>query len=99
MTLEAKKGQKKGIGFFGELSDPLFLEQKQSRCSVAVHRQNSSFTPVLLVKSFEEDRCRVKNRQAAETLAVLRNLTIRLYELERDRDKTQAPSLKTWLIV
>ena len=66
---------------------------------MTVHRRNSSFTPVLLVESFEEDRCRVKNRQAAETLVVLRNLTIRLYELERDRDKTQAPSLKTWLIV
>jgi len=66
---------------------------------VTVHRQNSSFTPVLLVESFEEDRCRVKNHQAAETLAVPRNLTIRLYELELDRDKTQAASLKTWLIV
>jgi hypothetical protein len=52
-----------------------------------------------LVESFEEDRCRVKNHQAAETLAVPRNLTIRLYELELDRDKTQAASLKTWLIV
>ena len=87
------------MAFFWELSDPIFLEQKQSSCSVTVHRRNSSFTPVLLVESFEEDRCRVKNRQAAETLVVLRNLTIRLYELERDRDKTQAPSLKTWLIV
>ena len=47
--------------------------------------------------SFEEDRCRVKNRQAAETLVVLRNLTLGLDELERDRGKTQAASLKTWM--
>ncbi|MSU33270.1 MAG: hypothetical protein EXS25_11585 [Pedosphaera sp.] len=47
--------------------------------------------------SFEEDLCRVKNRQAAETLAVLRNLTIGLYELERARGKTQVASLKTWM--
>ncbi|MSU32864.1 MAG: hypothetical protein EXS25_09460 [Pedosphaera sp.] len=47
--------------------------------------------------SFEEDRCRVKNRQVAETLTVLRNLKIGVYELERDRGKTQAASLKTWM--
>jgi hypothetical protein len=39
----------------------------------------------------------VKNRQAAETLAVLRNLPLGLDELERDRGKTQSPSLKTWM--
>jgi predicted transposase YbfD/YdcC len=47
--------------------------------------------------SFEEDRCRVKNRQAAETLAVLRNLPLGLEELERDRGKSQSPSLKGWM--
>ena len=47
--------------------------------------------------SFEEDWCRVKDRQAAETLAVLRNLIIGVYELERDLGKSQTASLKTWM--
>lgn len=47
--------------------------------------------------SFEEDKCRVKNRQTAETLTVLRNLTIGHYELKQDRGKTPAARLKTWI--
>ena len=39
----------------------------------------------------------MKNHQAAETLAVLRNLTIELYRLERDLGKTSAASLKAWM--
>ena len=43
-----------------------------------------------------EDACRVRHRQGAEALASLRNLAIGLYELEVVRERTEAPSLKSW---
>jgi hypothetical protein len=47
--------------------------------------------------SFGEDQCRVRDRVGAEMLAVLRNLAIGVYELESDRGRTQAKSLRNWL--
>ena len=47
--------------------------------------------------SFQEDGCRVKDRVGAEMLASLRNLAIGLYELELERGRTQAGSLRNWM--
>ena len=47
--------------------------------------------------SFQEDGCRVKDRVGAEMLVALRNLAIGLYELELDRGRTQAGSLRNWM--
>ena len=46
--------------------------------------------------SFQEDQCRVKDRVGAEMLAVMRNLAVRLYELELERGRTEADSLRNW---
>ena len=47
--------------------------------------------------SFQEDKCRVKDRVGAEMLAAMRNLAIGLYELELERGRTQAGSLSNWM--
>lgn len=47
--------------------------------------------------SFQEDGCRVRDRVGAEMLASLRNLAIGLYELELERGRTQAGSLRNWM--
>jgi hypothetical protein len=47
--------------------------------------------------SFQEDGCLVKDRVGAEMLVALRNLAIGLYELELDRGRTQAGSLRNWM--
>jgi len=47
--------------------------------------------------SFGEDQCRVRNRVAAEMLAVLRNLAIAIHELERQRGHTEAKTLRSWI--
>jgi hypothetical protein len=43
-----------------------------------------------------EDACRAADRQGAAVLASLRNLANGLYELERERDRTQVDTLKSW---
>jgi hypothetical protein len=47
--------------------------------------------------SFQEDQCRVKDRVGAEMLAVMRNLAVGLYELELERGRTQADSMRNWM--
>lgn len=46
--------------------------------------------------SLGEDACRVGKRGAAQILAALRNLTIGLYELEKERGRTKIKELKAW---
>lgn len=48
-------------------------------------------------RTFGEDASQVKDRVGAEMLAVLRNLAIGLYCLEKEREQTPADSLKNWL--
>ena len=43
-----------------------------------------------------EDACRVADRNAAAVLASLRNLANGIYELERERERTQVDTLKSW---
>jgi len=43
-----------------------------------------------------EDACRTTERKGAEALASLRNLAIGVYELERERKRTQVDTLKSW---
>jgi len=43
-----------------------------------------------------EDACRTQARPAAAVLASLRNLAIGVYELERERQRTQVDTLKSW---
>jgi predicted transposase YbfD/YdcC len=43
-----------------------------------------------------EDACRTAGRQGAAVLASLRNLAIGVYELERERGRTQVDTLKSW---
>jgi predicted transposase YbfD/YdcC len=44
--------------------------------------------------SFGEEACGVSHRGAAQVLACLRNLALGVYELARERGRTQAPSAK-----
>jgi predicted transposase YbfD/YdcC len=43
-----------------------------------------------------EDACRTAHRQGAAVLASLRNLTIGIYELARERGRTAVDTLKSW---
>jgi len=43
-----------------------------------------------------EDACRTADRTGAEVLASLRNLANGLYEIERDQERTQVDSLRSW---
>ena len=45
--------------------------------------------------SFGEDGCGVSKRGAAQVLSALRNLVLGNYELEKDREHTNAPSAKS----
>lgn len=46
--------------------------------------------------TFAEDDCRTANRKGAAILASFRNLAIGLYELQQERKKTTAESLRSW---
>lgn len=46
--------------------------------------------------TFAEDACRTASRNGAAILASLRNLANGLYELQRERKKTTADSLRSW---
>jgi len=46
--------------------------------------------------TFAEDACRTANRNGAAILASFRNLANGLYELQRERNKTTADSLRSW---
>jgi hypothetical protein len=43
-----------------------------------------------------EDACRTASRQGAAVLASLRNLANGIYELEKERNRTTADSLRSW---
>jgi predicted transposase YbfD/YdcC len=43
-----------------------------------------------------EDACRTANRNGAAVLASFRNLTNGVYELQKERNRTTADSLKSW---
>ena len=43
-----------------------------------------------------EDACRVKDRNGAAVLASLRNLANGIYELARERGRTQVDTLRSW---
>ena len=46
--------------------------------------------------TFAEDACRTASRKGASVLASLRNLANGIYELEKERKKTTADSLRSW---
>lgn len=46
--------------------------------------------------TFGEDANRTKSRSGAAVLATLRNLANGIYELQKEREKTSADSLKSW---
>jgi predicted transposase YbfD/YdcC len=46
--------------------------------------------------TFAEDACRTANRNGAALLATFRNLANGLYELQKERKKTTADSLRSW---
>ena len=46
--------------------------------------------------SFGEDACRTASRNGAAALASLRNLANGIYELQKERNKTTADSLRSW---
>ena len=46
--------------------------------------------------TFREDECQVSERGAAQVLATLRNLALGLFELERERGRTQTKQFKSW---
>jgi predicted transposase YbfD/YdcC len=46
--------------------------------------------------TFAEDACRTASRPGAAALASLRNLAIGIYELQKERKRTKADSLRSW---
>lgn len=46
--------------------------------------------------TFGEDTCQTSKRGAVQVLAALRNLAIGLYELEKERGRTQVNQFKSW---
>lgn len=46
--------------------------------------------------TFREDESQVSKRGAAEVLAALRNLALGLYELDKERGRTQTKQFKSW---
>jgi len=46
--------------------------------------------------TFGEDACRTASRPGAAALASFRNLAIGLYELQQERKRTKADSLRSW---
>ncbi len=46
--------------------------------------------------SFREDQCRVRDRIGVKTLAMKPNLLVGLDELELERGRTEADSLRNW---
>lgn len=46
--------------------------------------------------SLGEDACRIANRTGAHVMATLRNLLLGLFELQRHRGKTRAPTFPAW---
>ena len=46
--------------------------------------------------TFGEDACRTASRKGAAALASLRNLANGIYELQKEQQRTQADSLKSW---
>jgi predicted transposase YbfD/YdcC len=46
--------------------------------------------------TFAEDACRTANRNGAAILASFRNLANGIYELQKQRKKTTADSLRSW---
>ena len=46
--------------------------------------------------TFAEDACRTANRNGAAVLASFRNLANGVYELQKERKKTTADSLRSW---
>ncbi len=46
--------------------------------------------------TFAEDACRTADRNGAAVLASFRNLANGLYELQKERKKTTADSLRSW---
>ena len=70
-----------------ELSDPELIQVIRDHWSAiengAHHRRDVSFG---------EDACGVSHRGAAQVLSCLRNLALGVYELARERGRTQAPS-------
>lgn len=46
--------------------------------------------------TFREDECQVAKRGPAQLLATLRNLALGLYELEKERSRTNTKQFKSW---
>ena len=46
--------------------------------------------------TFAEDACRTANRKGAAILASFRNLANGIYELQKERKRTTADSLRSW---
>jgi predicted transposase YbfD/YdcC len=46
--------------------------------------------------SLGEDASLISGRNAAQAMATLRNLVLGLFELQKDRQKTNAPNLPSW---
>lgn len=46
--------------------------------------------------SLGEDASQISGRQAAQTMATLRNLVLGLFELQKDQEKANAPHLPGW---
>jgi predicted transposase YbfD/YdcC len=98
IPLDPKKEPTTEVGYYAtsltgsQMGDPEISEAIRGHWSAienGVHHRRDV--------SFGEDRCRVRNRQAAEVLATFRNLAIALYEMDLERGQARARSMGTWM--
>lgn len=84
----------------GCYASSLSLEECDEAAVVAIIRGHWSAiengTPYRRDVTLGEDACRTADRNGAAVLASLRNLANGLYELERERERTQVDTLKSW---
>lgn len=65
-----------------------FIREHWAACEISSHYRRDV--------TFGEDASRIKAKNRAHVMASLRNLALGLFELQRDRGKTNAPNVASW---
>jgi predicted transposase YbfD/YdcC len=99
-SLELGRADAETVVEVGYYASSLNLEQRDDAAVAAAIRGHWSAiengTHYRRDVTFGEDACRVKNRNGAAVLASLRNLANGIYELETERGRTRADTLRSW---
>jgi predicted transposase YbfD/YdcC len=94
---EPKESASLEVGYY---ATSLTIQQHDDAALMALIRQHWSAiengTHYRRDVTLGEDACRTASRNGAPALASLRNLANGIYELEKERKKTTADSLRSW---